>query len=119
MFLGFKRIRDYENLHILLWLVKDTCWVMTWEVAGMIMIIPTLLAAYHITWIRRSIPSELFHNLAVSCWITGNSIWMIGEFFYDDTLRPIVVVFFLIGLAFVTYYYMNWLRGKYGQKPES
>ena len=44
----FKDIREYENMHIVLWLIKDTCWVMTWRVAGMTMIIPTLIVAIHI-----------------------------------------------------------------------
>ena len=28
---SLKKIRGYENLHILLWLLKDTCWVMLWD----------------------------------------------------------------------------------------
>lgn len=102
----FSRIREYENLHIFLWLLKDTCWVMIWEVAGLIMIIPTIGVAIHITWLRRNIRSDLFHNLAVCLWISGNSIWMIGEFFYDDGLRTPAVIFFASGLLFVLYYYL-------------
>jgi hypothetical protein len=104
--LRFKDIREYENLHIVLWLLKDTCWVLMWEELGMIMIIPTLAAAFHITWIRRAIKTDLFHNLAICSWITANSIWMIGEFFFDDSLRPVALVFFLMGLVSVSYYYL-------------
>jgi hypothetical protein len=100
------RIRDYENLHILLWLIKDTCWIMLWQIGGLIMIVPTIGVALHITWIRRHIKSDLFHNLAVCFWISGNSIWMIGEFFYDDGLRPQAVIFFGIGLLMMVYYYL-------------
>ena len=99
------KIRAYENLHILLWLVKDTCWVMLWETGGIIMIVPTISVAFHITWINRKIPSELFHNLAICFWIMANSIWMIGEFFFEDSLRHIAIIFFMAGLATVFIYY--------------
>lgn len=102
----FKDIREYENLHIVLWLLKDTCWVMLWKELGLFMILPTVAAAVHITWLRRDLLSELFHNLAVCFWITANSIWMIGEFFFDDTLRPVATVFFVMGLLAVIYYYL-------------
>jgi hypothetical protein len=101
----FKKIREYENLHILLWLLKDTCWVLLWEVPGLIMIVPTIGVAIHITWLRRQIRSDLFHNLAICFWISANSVWMIGEFFFDDTLRPVSTVFFILGLLSVAYYY--------------
>jgi hypothetical protein len=118
--LRFNRIREYENFHIFLWLVKDTCWVMIWEVAGLIMIIPTILAALHITWLRRHIRTDLFHNIAVSCWISGNSIWMIGEFFYDDGLRPPALLCFIAGLVSVLYYYLIELpRKRYSVKSHS
>ncbi len=70
------------------------------------MIIPTIGVAIHITWLRRHIRSDLFHNLAVCLWISGNSIWMIGEFFYDDGLRTPAVILFATGLLFVLYYYL-------------
>ena len=101
----FSKIREYENLHILLWLLKDTCWVLFWKTAGMIMIIPTIGVAIHITWLRRSIKADLYHNLAVCFWISANSAWMVGEFFFDDTLRPVSTVFFILGLITVGLYY--------------
>lgn len=109
----FTKIREYENLHILMWLLKDTCWVMNWEIAGIIMIVPTIAVAIHITWLRRNILSDLFHNLAVCFWISANSIWMIGEFYFDDTLRPVAAACFMAGLASVIYYYTRVLpKGK-------
>jgi hypothetical protein len=104
--LRITRIRQYENLHIFLWLIKDTCWIMDWKPAGLFMIIPTIFVAIHITWLRRAIRSDLFHNLAVCLWISGNSIWMLGEFYYNDETRPIAVIFFIAGLLSVLYYYL-------------
>lgn len=103
-----KNLRKYENFHILLWLVKDSCWCMNIKTVGVIMIAPTLLAAIHITWLGRNNWTDLAHNIAVSCWITANAIWMIGEFFYDDTLRPYAIVFFVLGLLVVSAYYLQW-----------
>lgn len=99
------KIREYENLHILLWLLKDTCWVLLWETGGIIMIVPTITVALHITWISRKKISELFHNLAIVFWICANSVWMIGEFYFDDSLRPISTVFFAAGLILMFIYY--------------
>lgn len=101
-----KSVRKFENLHIFLWLLKDTCWVMDFQTLGVFMIVPTLFVAVMITWKTRVIITELFHNIAVCCWIMANSVWMIGEFFYDDTSRPYATVFFITGLLVMTYYYL-------------
>ena len=39
------RFRRIENLHILLWLLKDVCWALNFHIMGMIMIIPTVTVA--------------------------------------------------------------------------
>lgn len=70
------------------------------------MIIPTIAVAFHITWLRRHIISDLFHNLAVSFWICANSVWMIGEFFFDDGLRNFALFFFISGLITLFTYYV-------------
>ena len=108
-----KSVRKFENLHIFLWLLKDTCWVMDYQMMGIFMILPTLSVAVMITWKTRKIITELFHNLAVCCWILANSVWMIGEFFYDDTSRPYATVFFIMGLLIMSYYYL-FLQAKSG-----
>jgi hypothetical protein len=100
-----ERIRKFENLHIVLWLLKDTCWVMDFKAGGIFMIFPTIAVAFYITYISRKNLSELFHNIAVCCWIMANSIWMTGEFFFDDGLRLPAATFFTLGLIAVTLYY--------------
>jgi hypothetical protein len=99
-------IRKFENLHIACWLIKDTCWVMDIRIVGIIMIFPTLFLAFYITYKFRKLLAELYHNLAVCLWIMANTIWMIGEFFFDDTLRPYSIVFFLAGLLLIFYFYL-------------
>ncbi len=99
------KIRKSENIHILLWLLKDLCWVADFKTMGMIMIVPTIAVAVYITILVRHNVPELFHNLAVVCWICANSVWMIGEFFYEDTTRPIAMVFFIVGIALIGGFY--------------
>jgi hypothetical protein len=106
------RFRKIENLHILLWLIKDACWAVNFRSLGVFMILPTLMAAILITWHTRHILSELLHNLAVVFWITANCTWMVGEFFgWDENLfgefglRQIAIIPFVIGLLILGYYY--------------
>jgi len=103
----FSRFRHFENFHIVLWLVKDMCWCMLSKTMGMIMIAPTILLAIYITYIHRSVKTELLHNLAVVFWICANSVWMIGEFYYDDSTRKFALVFFIAGLLTAAYYYIS------------
>ena len=100
-----QKVRKSENFHILLWLLKDLCWVADWKIVGTIMIVPTIAVALYITIIARRSYSELMHNLAVVCWICANSVWMVGEFFFDDGTRKPAMLFFLTGLLIIGYYY--------------
>ncbi|HRH66945.1 MAG TPA: hypothetical protein PLU53_11650 [Bacteroidia bacterium] len=99
-------IRKIENFHILLWLLKDLCWVSLSKIMGVVMIVPTLAFAVYITWKNRFDKTELLHNLAICSWICANSVWMIGEFYFEDGTRGISMFFFLAGLASMAYYYL-------------
>jgi hypothetical protein len=99
--------RESENFHIVLWLVKDLCWAMTWKVLGLLLAPPTVCLAMWITWRRRKEPDEFLHALAVVFWITANSLWMVGEFFFQDRTRPYSVVLFVAGSICVGYYYLQ------------
>ncbi|MCC6286279.1 MAG: hypothetical protein IT249_00190 [Chitinophagaceae bacterium] len=104
------KFRRIENLHILLWLLKDVCWALNLKVLGMIMIIPTISVAVMISWQTRKIQSELLHNLAVVCWIIANCLWMTGEFFGWDEgalgARHLALIPFSAGLVILFYYYL-------------
>lgn len=100
-----RSLRAGENFHILLWLLKDLCWIMDFKVLGMIMIVPTVAMAVWIAWSSRTDRVELLHSLAVVFWIMANGTWMIGEFFYDDGTRPIAAGFFGAGLLCILPYY--------------
>jgi len=82
------------------------CWVTGFKTLGTIMIAPTIVIAVVITWKSREVVAELCHNLAVVFWISANSTWMIGEFFYNDTTRPYAIAFFSAGFISLGYYYI-------------
>lgn len=113
-----QKVRKSENFHILLWLLKDLCWVADWKVLGVVMIVPTIVMAIYITVIARRSYSELMHNLAVVCWICANSIWMVGEFFFDDGTRLPAMAFFATGLLIIVYYYSEWLVKRLSKHPK-
>lgn len=105
------RIRGTENLHILLWIVKDTCWVQDYRLAGVIMILPTIAVAVYLTAKARDQRDEFIHNLAVIFWLCANSVWMVGEFFFNDKTRTYALVFFGIGLFTLALHYVpKWWR---------
>ena len=111
------KFRRVENLHILLWLIKDACWALDLKFPALIMIFPTMLVAMLITYQTRKITAELLHNIAINFWITANCTWMIGEFFGWDVnligpygLRQFSVLPFGIGLLILGYYYLVYMH---------
>jgi hypothetical protein len=106
------RLRILENLHLPLWLIKDTCWAMMWRPLGVAMIVPTIMLAYYITWRCRKVMADLLPNLAVSCWITANSIWMADEFF-ELGIKSFCLVFFGAGIISIAWWLMVYFPGQW------
>jgi hypothetical protein len=43
------RFRLFENAHVALWLVKDTCWLLSYKTAALALAIPTIFGdVYHL-----------------------------------------------------------------------
>jgi len=101
------KTRKLENLHILLWLLKDASWLLMWRGFGIFMIIPTIGFAILITYKSRKSRSELFHNLAIIFWIIANSFWMLVEFFDHENWRIYSIIPFAIGLIIILLYYFE------------
>ena len=101
-----------EYAHVFLWLVKDLCWAQGWKTAGSVMVVPTILVAVLITWLQRREHFTLIHNLAITVWISSNSLWMLAEFFeMEGSLKPISTVGFIIGLIILlSAYVIGWVR---------
>ena len=108
------KYRRMENMHIIFWLVKDISWCLIWKVLGIAMIFPTLIISLIIAWRTRHIKSELAHNLAITFWISANSLWMITEFFHVDTKlffglltgKHLALIPFILGMFILLYYYI-------------
>lgn len=105
------RIRKFENLHIPLWLVKDTCWMMEWKTLGVAMIVPTILMAIFITWKTR-VAVEFFINLAICFWISANAFWMCCEFFNRLDLKLYAALPFALGAISCIWFYLKKLNTK-------
>jgi hypothetical protein len=106
------KLRAKENLHIVFWLLKDFAWISDWKWLGLSMALPTFGLSIWITWLGREDRSDLAHNLAITCWITANAIWMLGEFYFDDTKRHWSLPFFVLGLGILALHYS---RAAYGR----
>lgn len=99
-------LRKWENIHIYVWLIKDLCWISGYKLLGIFMIVPTLSLAIWLSWKYRKDASELVHNIAICSWIIANSIWMIGEFYFEDSLRIYSKLLFAFGLGLVSLFYI-------------
>jgi len=110
------KYRKMENLHIVFWLFKDIGWCLVWKPLGVIMIVPTLVISIVIAYRTRQMASELFHNLAITFWISANSYWMISEFMGFDnqfvygtiTYKHMALIPFLLGVFCLAFYYAIW-----------
>lgn len=99
-------MRHFENLHIPLWLLKDTCWMMQWKSLGMIMIVPTMAVAIFIAWRSRGY-NQAWLNLAICFWIAANAYWMCTEFFGHEELKYFAAIPFGMGFACTAAFYLS------------
>jgi hypothetical protein len=98
-----REIRHFENLHILLWLVKDSCWMLELKWIGTLAFFPTIFMAIFICVRSYPIKLDFIANLAVTSWILANASWMFFDF-YQWPLKPLALGFFSIGLLIISYY---------------
>lgn len=103
--------RHWENMHIPLWLLKDTCWMMEWRWLGVCMIVPTVLMALYILYKSKG-HNEFYVNLAICFWIAANSYWMCAEFFGYADLKSYAGIPFVLGMISVSIYYIRYSKNK-------
>ena len=107
----WEKIKKYESLHIVFWLIKDSCWMFEAKLLGVLMIIPTLSIAAYIIYITRK-TTDLFLNLAILFWICANSFWMYSEFFNNGEYKLFASIPFGLGFIFVGIFYYQLLFNK-------
>lgn len=105
------RVKQQENMHILFWLIKDSCWMLEIKWLGALMVVPTLGIAAWIIYVTRKLP-EVYINVAIFFWITANSYWMIMEVFFDNAHRYLAAIPFALGFIFVGLFYLKGYRNK-------
>lgn len=96
----------FDNLHIFLWLIKDTCWMLEWRILGTVMILPTLGVAIYLA--ARSATEHVFWiNLAICFWICANAYWMVCEFVDRADYKNFAGIGFVLGFACVAIFYLK------------
>lgn len=107
-----ERLKKYDNLHIIFWLVKDSCWMLELRWLGALVMIPTIYLAIHIIF-KTLRSKDVFINIAIFFWISANSFWMMMEFFNDDLYKNYSLIPFSLGFVFVgIYYYRQFFSAK-------
>jgi hypothetical protein len=107
----FDKIRKFENLHIVFWLMKDTCWMLELKWLGAIMVLPTLGLCFYIIH-KTTHTQEVLINIAILFWICANSFWMLMEFFGNAELKCFAGIPFGLGFLFVGLFYFKTWRNK-------
>jgi len=102
----FDKIRKYESMHIVFWLVKDSCWMLEYKLLGACMILPTIFLAFYLA-IKTYSTRDFYINMAILFWITANSYWMIMEFFFANHYKELAIIPFTLGFIFVALFYAN------------
>lgn len=100
-----EKIRRFESMHIVFWLIKDTCWMMEFKVLGALMIVPTVFLAVYLAW-KTFRTRDFYINMAIFFWISANSYWMIVEFFNNNEHRHLAAIPFALGFVFVGLFYI-------------
>lgn len=111
----FQKIRQYEHLHIVFWLIKDSCWMLEWRWAGALVMLPTLYLAIYIM-LKTFGSIDFYINAAIFFWILANSYWMMMEFFNDNELKHYALFPFSMGFIFVGLFFIRSKRAE--NRPE-
>ena|SRR6218665_596973 len=104
-----QKIRKYENLHIVFWLIKDSCWMLELRWLGAIMMVPTLFLAIYLV-IKTLHTPDAYISLAIFFWILANSYWMMMEFFNDNHHKNLASIPFGLGFVMVGLFYLKTYR---------
>ena len=102
----FDKIRKFESMHIVFWLMKDSCWMLEYKLLGTCMIVPTLFLAFYLA-VKTYGTRDFYINMSILFWISANSYWMIMEFFFANYMKELAAIPFTLGFVFVALFYTN------------
>jgi hypothetical protein len=106
-----EKIRRFESMHIVFWLIKDSCWMLELKWLGVIMIFPTVFLAIYLAY-KTLKTRDFYINTAIFFWISANSFWMLMEFFNDNRYKHFAIIPFACGLIFVALFYLKDIQKK-------
>jgi hypothetical protein len=112
-----QKIRKYENLHIVFWLIKDSCWMLELKWLGAIMMVPTLFLAVYLVIKTLNTP-DVYISMAIFFWIMANSYWMMMEFFNDNHYKNLASIPFGLGFIMVALFYLKSYQARRGAVQE-
>jgi hypothetical protein len=92
-----------ENFHVLLWLIKDACWMLNFRIMGTVMVVPTLSFAFYFVLKSKHDFFQKISSLAVFSWILANAWWMLSEFYFEP-LKHWALLPFSMGISLMCYY---------------
>ena len=101
-----EKIRKYESMHIVFWLIKDSCWMLELKWLGAVMILPTVSLAVYLV-LKTMKTRDMYINIAIFFWISANSYWMMMEFFNDNHYKNFAAIPFGMGFIFVALFYLS------------
>jgi hypothetical protein len=96
--------RQLDIIHVPLWILKDTFWMMEYKTLGLLMIIPTLSVAIILCFKSYKYIQRFLLNLTVLCWISANALWMVSDF-YEWPTQWISLILFGTGLITTAYFF--------------
>ncbi|NOT35943.1 MAG: hypothetical protein HOP11_01035 [Saprospiraceae bacterium] len=100
------KIKRFENFHILLWLLKDTSWLLEFRIFATMIAIPTIAVAIHIAYLSYKWKKfDFWLQVAVCFWISANSYWMTCELFGYEELENYAVILFVLGFISTFIYF--------------
>ena len=80
--------------------------MLDYKVLGTFMVVPTVLVALSLAAKTRRTPDFLM-NVSVLCWISANAFWMCCEFYSWNESKTWAVVPFLLGMLFITLFFIK------------
>ncbi len=101
LILQLKMIKLFEKLHIPLWIVKDTFWMLGLGWYSLAFALPTIILSIVLVWFKRG--NEKLMELMMGFWLTANTLWMCHEQFHTDT-QTMALAMFLCGLIVFPFY---------------
>ena len=97
--------KQYENLHIILWLLKDTAWNKQLIIMWWISVIPTVLIA--LDFIILATEDRMFYVVQF-IWVVSNLTWAFGELYIPQHNESIALFTFETDSFLTMRWYSAW-----------